>query len=110
MASLHLSTGGLLELELSLPPGVWTGGVDSGADSGTVGGVRLLEPLRHQPKMHSTLGNGFALRFFFFDCSLCTSVMMSSTGRSAGHEGGADCASIPALKTTTVTAHRTYIR
>src|SRR5215467_4869957 len=34
--------------------------------------------------------------------------MMSSTGRSAGHEGGADWASIPALKTSTVIAYRTY--
>ncbi len=33
---------------------------------------------------------------------------MSSTGRSAGHDAGADCASIPALRTITVTAHRTY--
>jgi hypothetical protein len=48
------------------------------------------------------------LRCFLLDCCLCTSVIMSSTGRSAGHEGGIDCASIPALSRTTVTAHRAY--
>src|SRR5262249_4968410 len=109
IASLHLSTGTLLELiPLSLPPGFFACGVDSGgADSGKVGGVRLFEASRHHPKMQVTSGNGFELRCFFFDCCLCTSVMMSSTGRSAGHEGGADCASNPALKRTTVTARRT---
>ena len=33
---------------------------------------------------------------------------MSSTGRPAGHGAGADCPSIPALRTITVTARRTY--
>lgn len=79
-----------------------------GSDAGKVGGVCLLEWSRHQPQMQMTSGNGFELRCFLLDCCLCTSVIMSSTGRSAGHEGGADCASIPALRRTTVTAHRTY--
>src|SRR6476469_8659005 len=99
-----MSTGILLELVLSFPPGFFAWG----AGSGMVGGVRLLEWSRHQPQMQMTSGNGFELRCFLFDCCLCTSVMMSSTGRSAGHDGGADCASIPALRTITVTARWTY--
>src|SRR6476619_6713446 len=76
-----------------------------GAGFGTVGGV--LEWSMHQPKMQVTSGKGLGLRCFFLDCCFCSSAMTSSTGRSAGHEGGGvDCANIAALTTTTATAHR----
>jgi len=77
---------------LSLVPAV----SGCGAVPGKVGGVSFFERSRHHPQMQMTSGNGSNLWFFFFDCCLCISVMMSSTGRSAGHEGGEDCASSPA--------------
>ena len=89
------------------------GGPASGAgclDSGTVGGVGALDRPRHHPKMQMLFGNGFETRCFFFDCSLCISATMSSTGRSAGHEGAEDCASIAALKTAKVSAQWTFTR
>src|SRR5437764_9406184 len=91
--SSHLSLellGPLLELaELVF----WPLGVSArGAGPGMVGGV-LGWPRHHAP-IHMPSGKGLLLRCFFLDCCLCISAMMSSTGRSAGHEGGADCANI----------------
>src|SRR6266850_1964381 len=105
IALSHASIGTLLELvplELVFSP---LGISARGAGFGTVGGV--LEWSVHHPKMQMTSGKGLGLRCFFLDCCFCSSAMMSSTGRSAGHEGGgADCANIPAVTTTTATAHR----
>ncbi len=94
----------------SFLPGSFAGGADSGPDSGTLGGFCLLAWPRHQPPMQITSGKGFVLRCFLLDCCLCISAMMSSTGRSEGHDGGIDCASIAALRTITVTARRTDTR
>src|SRR5258708_3628166 len=109
IALSHASIGTLLELvplelvslELVFSP---LGISARGAGFGTVGGV--LEWSVHHPKMQMTSGKGLGLRCFFLDCCFCSSAMMSSTGRSAGHEGVADCANIPAVTTTTATAHR----
>src|SRR5436309_10470917 len=75
-----------------------------GAGPGMVGGV-LGWPRHHAP-IHTPSGKGLELRCFFLDCCLCISAMMSSTGRSAGHAGGADCANIAMLTPTTATAYR----
>ncbi len=61
----------------------------------------------HQPQLQWSVGDGSVLRCFRLDCSLCTSVMMSSTGRPAGQEDGADCANTAAHKTTTDAASLT---
>jgi hypothetical protein len=73
-----------------------------GAGSGTVGGVFACS--RHHPKMHVISGKGLEFLFFFLDCSLFISAMISSTGRSAGH-GGVVCANINALTMTVANAH-----
>jgi hypothetical protein len=103
--------GGLLELVLSAALEPFRGGpvCDAGGlDSGRVGGVLALDRLRHHPKMQMLSGNGFETRCFLFDCVLCISATMSSTGRSAGHEDAADCANIPALKISNISAYKTF--
>jgi len=76
-----------------------------GAGAGKVGGV--LEWSKHNPQMQVIGGKGSVLRLVFLDCSLWTSAMMSSTGRSAGHGGGTDCAITAAFTITTAATHRT---
>jgi hypothetical protein len=73
-----------------------------GAGSGKVGGV--FETSMHQPQLQWMAGEGSAFRRFLLDCSFRTSAMMSSTGRSAGHPDGSDCANIVALTITTAVA------
>jgi hypothetical protein len=102
---LELSILELASVELFvLLPGVPAGG----AELGTVGGV--FERSRHHPHMQILSGNGFELREVFLDCCLCISAIMSSTGRSAGHDGGTDCATMLALRISTATAQRTFTR
>src|SRR5260370_8267607 len=81
------------------------GGVSPrGAGSGVAFG--FLERSKHNPPIQIASGKGLVLRFAFLDCCLLISAIISSTGRSAGHEGGLDCANIPALTTTIAKAYR----
>src|SRR5260370_22923946 len=85
----------------------WSRGVSPrGAGSGFVFGG--LEWSKHNSEIQITSGKGLVLRFVFLDCCLFISAMISSTGRSAGQEGGLDCANIPALTTTIAKTYRMW--
>src|SRR5262249_12095285 len=103
MASSHSFARVVLELALAELASPLCGVSARGAGSGTLGGVR--EWSIHQPQMQVTSGNGLVTRCFLLDCCLLSSAMISSTGRSAGHDSSTDCANIPVPTITTTNVH-----